>query len=152
MVNNENILLIMGNGFDLNCGLRSRYSNFFDWRSKNLERIISNAGVVENFLKDYIDNKLDFDGEFVTQDDIERNLNNDLLDKISNDQDRIYLSENKITGWDCFFQLAKEYLSVYNAEWQDIEQMISNVVNLLFETFSWPYHFNNKKEFIRKLQ
>lgn len=152
MTNNENILLIMGNGFDLNSSLRSRYKDFFDWRSENLERIISNAEIEENTLKDYLSNKLNFNGKLTTQKDIEKHLNDDLLDKISNDQDKIYLSKNKITGWDCFFQLAKEYLSVYNAEWQDIEQMISNVVNLLFETFDWPYYFDNKKEFTKKVK
>lgn len=30
--------------------------------------------------------------------------------------------------------------------------MISNVVNLLFETFDWPYYFDNKKEFTKKVK
>lgn len=98
MTNNENILLIMGNGFDLNSSLRSRYKDFFDWRSENLERIISNAEIEENTLKDYLSNKLNFNGKLTTQKDIEKHLNDDLLNKISNDQDKIYLSKNNRMG------------------------------------------------------
>ena len=38
----ENVLLVIGNGFDLQCGLDSEYEHFFDWLRESDERANDN--------------------------------------------------------------------------------------------------------------
>ena len=56
---NESVLLIIGNGFDLQCGLKSRYGDFFEWlKPKNTEndkRVYNN--VWANYFLDSVLNK-----------------------------------------------------------------------------------------------
>ncbi len=35
----EHNLIIIGNGFDINCGLDTRYSDFFSYRTKAFEQL-----------------------------------------------------------------------------------------------------------------
>lgn len=35
---NYNKIIILGNGFDLACGLKSTYKDFFNWRLKQLSK------------------------------------------------------------------------------------------------------------------
>jgi hypothetical protein len=46
----DNTLLIIGNGFDLQCGLRSSYENFFEWLRQDESRANGNLWAV-HFLK-----------------------------------------------------------------------------------------------------
>lgn len=84
--NGKNILLIMGNGFDLNCGLRSRYNDYFNWRENQLNQIIKNEQCGVNTFEDYVENLTNSTGED-------------------------NLSDNSVNGWDYVFALTKKYIS-----------------------------------------
>jgi len=51
MANAGGTLLILGNGFDLQCGLKSSYPDFFDWLRKGNDRANTNLWAV-HFLSD----------------------------------------------------------------------------------------------------
>jgi len=42
----SNTLTIIGNGFDLQCGLKSSYSNFFEWLREDSKRANDNLWAV----------------------------------------------------------------------------------------------------------
>ena len=42
----NNTLLVIGNGFDLQCGLNSSYEDFFDWLSEDNERANDNLWAI----------------------------------------------------------------------------------------------------------
>ena len=46
MARDGNALLIIGNGFDLQCGLKSSYADFFDWLRQDEERANNNLWAV----------------------------------------------------------------------------------------------------------
>lgn len=121
MANSKNILLIMGNGFDLSCGLKSSYNDFFEWRKNNLDRIIEKSGLDEKTFDEYVENEINSIG-------YKKNFNEDLREKT----DKEYLKNNPITRWDCVFVLVKKYISPdHIKEWNDVENVILNVVTFL---------------------
>ncbi|MCL2048271.1 MAG: bacteriophage abortive infection AbiH family protein [Defluviitaleaceae bacterium] len=75
---NESVLLIIGNGFDLQCGLKSEYKDFFKWlRPKNTEndkRVYNNVWAT-HFLDNFLNKSTGVDGWI----DIENILKNTLL-------------------------------------------------------------------------
>lgn len=64
----------MGNGFDLSCGLKSSYNDFFEWRKNNLDRIIEKSGLDEKTFDEYVENEINSIG-------YKKNFNEDLREK-----------------------------------------------------------------------
>lgn len=115
---------MIGNGFDLSCGLESRYSDFF----KN--RIGSLFGKFNNY-----------DGIRISLE--QREKNNEWNE---NYFDRFLASKSNwpegITSWDCIFIFAEKFLNDSESrQWQDVENIIFNVVSIVL----WPA--NSSKEF-----
>ena len=125
----KNILLIMGNGFDLSCGLKSRYDDYFNWRENQLNQIIKNKQCGANTFEDYVENLTGSPDSDNSKDDVLRKL-----------KDNDYLSDNPVNGWDYVFALTKRYISHdYIKEWNDVENVIYNVVTyLLMDDHKWP--------------
>lgn len=143
--NRKNILLIMGNGFDLSCGLKSRYDDYFNWREDNLNQIVKNMQCDASTFEDYVEN--------LTDSTDEDNPNNGLEGVKGN----TYLNDNSVNGWDYVFALTKKYIShEYIKEWNDIENVIYNVVTyLLVDGHKWPdlkIEDRYKKIFSEKIQ
>lgn len=44
-------LLILGNGFDLSCGLKSTYNDFFEWRLNNLFKTTDVDNIIDQLNK-----------------------------------------------------------------------------------------------------
>lgn len=130
---NFNILLIMGNGFDLSCGLKSRYDDFFSWREEKLEEIIKRSNVKENTISKYVENTINSTNV---------DLNEKLLENLDDEKDeeyKKYLEYNPISSWDCIFVLTKLYISEdYIKEWNDVENIIYNIVTFLLMDKDWP--------------
>lgn len=114
---NHNVLLVIGNGFDLSCGLKSKYSDFFHQRF------------------------IDLFGKDVNHDQERQVLNSESgIDAWSHW--RIdYFMEHKsmwpkgITRWDCIFLFAEELLdNTESTQWQNIENIIFNVISIAL----WP--------------
>lgn len=140
MTSSKNVLLIMGNGFDLSCGLKSSYDDFFGQREDNLERIVKETQAGKKDLVDYVESKYPRNSN---------NLNNDLMTKLkelNQKEDEDYLNSNPITRWDCVFVLIKKYISsACIEEWNDVENVIFNVVTfLLVDDTKW-FNLNIKK-------
>ena len=96
-------LLILGNGFDIACGLESRYCDFFKWRFSRLFHDRTRAEVFKQ-IKAYVDNGISW------------------KDKDATD----------ITMWDYIFLCASICLEdKETAQWQDVENIIFNVVSLI---------------------
>lgn len=116
MMPNKRILVI-GNGFDLSCGLKSRYSDFFKQR-----------------FTDLFGDQTDYDTE-------QSYLNSWNSVNVSTGQKGDYFKLNKdrwpegITRWDCIFLFAEKFLdNKENGQWQNIENIIFNVVSIVL----WP--------------
>ena len=113
-----NQLLILGNGFDLTCGLESRYCDFFKWRFSHL---LSNSNLLSHFW-----NMMKLIGDNDKKDYFQQ-----IKCKLFKDQD--------VTRWDCIFLCA--YFCLEDKEfkqWQDIENIIFNVVSIALVNENYP--------------
>lgn len=120
-----NQLLIIGNGFDLACGLKSRYKDFFKWRFEQLfGKKVDPNDVINELLKDS---------------DVIGPSNNNYYSKFYDFWYGYYRNVNLkkdcyLTRWDYMFLIAKNYLDdVDDLQWQDIENIIYNVVSIILE-------------------
>ncbi|MDF7639287.1 AbiH family protein [Lactobacillus sp. ESL0791] len=140
-------VLIIGNGFDLACGLKSSYSDFFDWRFKGLFKVMTGESEfvwlkrkVLQFKKANEDNWLEFfEDEFLFL--IEQKV--DSLEKMNQLNESVdiqkklldWFSFQKITIWDCLFLLARFYIADDQlVQWTDIENIIYNIVSIALVT------------------
>lgn len=116
-------IAVIGNGFDLSCGLESRYSDFFKDRIKSLFGKFDNYDVIRISLE-------------------QREKNNEWNEKKF---DRFLASKsnwpNGITRWDCIFIYAEKFLdNGETKQWQDVENIIFNVVSIAL----WPANSSEK--------
>ena len=96
-------ILIIGNGFDLKCGLKSSYKDYFEYKMKNEPSFKSIFDYISNApLDGSFNNKTS--GEFV----VERNLDG-------------------ICAWDIIF--IYNYFNNDNPLWSDVESDILNFIN-----------------------
>ncbi len=131
-------LLILGNGFDLSCGLKSTYNDFFEWRLNNLFKTTDVDNIIDQL------NKVKMNSPTVSN-FFEKTKNNGVRKAPEKSKflvNKPPLEENKepefwnleeafpgITRWDIFFIYAKKYLQPNETnEWQDIERIIDNVI------------------------
>ena len=128
------VLLIIGNGFDLHCGLNSRYSDFFKYL---LENNINFQNAFKSIEKIYYNHL--FEGEISEKEMFDNKHNLDLR--------RI-----NVSIWEIYFIC--NYISNQNIEyknWADIEKEISNVLinsneNVFFSTFESSRLFYNTRK------
>ena len=121
-------ILVIGNGFDLSCGLGSRYSDFFKYR------------FIELFGKQKSHEQIRL---WLNSQPGKDAWSNKRLDYFETNHNKW---PNGITRWDCIFLFAEEFLD--NSEtnqWQDIENIIFNVVSFVL----WP---NESKRFQSNLR
>lgn len=107
----SNIKIVLGNGFDLFCGLKSSYNDFFEYRKEQYKMF----KIIEN--------------------NIIRNINEDVDYFYEND---INLSKEdyiKNTVWDLYFYL--ESPNKKETKWCDVEESMKKSFNTL-NTFNWP--------------
>lgn len=116
-----NKLLVLGNGFDLSCGLRSAYGDFFDCRNQNLfnntnfNEIRNYIGLFEAKRRYFASNRFDTGniGELKNYSDLKK-------------------EHPDITKWDIIFLIAEKYLNSNDLhQWQDVEKVIYEVVSIL---------------------
>lgn len=96
----KNMKVILGNGFDLYCGLKTKYQNYFDSRcelTKNIEQWKNGFLSIETYVKETVVNYKDFDS-------------------------KVKLSE-KVNVWFLLFYL---YPSRKKDNWFDIERIMLN--------------------------
>lgn len=133
-------LLVLGNGFDLACGLRSSYNDFFKWRFKKLFNIddFKECSRICNKIETdiYIYNKI-----VPTQKPAyEAIMPISKPDYFKKYKDKWSKTDKTITRWDCFFLFANQCLNdAEKLQWQDVETIIYNVVSI---ALGCPYEEN----------
>lgn len=99
----KNKKIIIGNGFDLQCGLKSKYSDFFERNEKSNELLHNEIKIIKNKIENTLLNL----------------TKNEILNLFSNK------NRKETNIWDLLFHLI--YLKNYkmkNKEWNDIETTI----------------------------
>lgn len=112
-------MLIIGNGFDLACHLETSYNDFFKWRFEQLFGSI-NKSDIKNKIKELTNN---FDYELHYPESKNGTLDNNLIVLLP------------ITVWDYIFLFGDDFFEETdeNAQWQDIEKMIYNVMTVALD-------------------
>ena len=128
-------LIVIGNGFDIHCGLKSSYSDFFMDRFETLFCTDKeNTKQIEE-LEDDLDKKrceiLSFISKIRGQLNFSSNDNND-CDYFKRYKKKFFSEKRDITRWDLFFLFADACVdkSVNNYEWQDVESLIFDVISI----------------------
>lgn len=152
--NEYNHLIILGNGFDLKCGLHTTYEAFFDerfgieeagevvgtisksdFRKRLKERLIQQ--IRERFYSDYF-NGTEFIKEIVIN-TFNENINSVInvaldMDKLNEQKDK--LKKTHYTKWDAIFLFALVTLTnksiVY---WNDVERIIYFVITWMLKNY-----------------
>ncbi len=142
-------LIILGNGFDLSCGLKSKYIDFFKYRLQNLFET-TDFDKIRDKLEEHETTEEDLTfprslkGKKYIQTQLEDNLKNSSCYQENTDDknkkekmNQFTLNKNggwknykSLTRWDVFFIYAQKYLKSNINEWQDIENIINNVVTI----------------------
>lgn len=126
-------LIVLGNGFDIHCGLKSRYSDFFLDRFKTL--FCKDNSKQFDELEDELDRErrklLSFISDIRKQLNFSPNDDND-CDYFKHYKEKFFSVENDITRWDLFFLFADACVdkSVNKYEWQDVESLIFDVISI----------------------
>ena len=121
-------LLVLGNGFDLACGLKSSYSDFFYWRYEELNINI------ENFSE-----KLNEFIEFTNLNNRKRRSNINIPLKVFSEFKKKF---DNLTDWDIFFLVDRYFktksIGIESYNWCDIESLIKKVL-LGLSSDKYPY-------------
>lgn len=134
-------ILIIGNGFDLECGLESTFKNFFNWRFNTVYKQYI------QYNRDYISRNNSISWEDGSHGFEKLNSEKALVELIEKSLDGLLLKELDIPFWDCVFILAKFYLSKTQLnQWCDVENIIYNVISFAFEG---KYRFKDFKTNLR---
>ena len=126
-------ILIIGNGFDMACGLPTSYLDFFNWRFNKLEE--NGRGFIDQFnelvnvfsqkvIRElYMESNIRYspDPTHIIYDG-KKLYSNDLLGRVSDAID--VLQNSKISFWDMYFYINKRT----KADWYVIENEICDVV------------------------
>lgn len=141
----EKQLVILGNGFDLSCGLKSTYNDFFEWRLNRLFGTTDADSIIEKLNKADLNNlikdpkKINFTGKTAFSNLSTTPLANICGSGIGHKETQkennlpqfcdIEATFPEITRWDIFFIYAQKYLQDGETnEWQDVENIIDNVL------------------------
>lgn len=111
-------LVVLGNGFDLACGLPTSYSQFFEWRYSHIER--SKLDDIDNLYMNFNHYKYNIGSSYSTPD-----INIKISDHIKNTI-KIFL-DYEMSFWDVYFYLLKlENSPITN--WCDVEKQIETAI------------------------
>lgn len=147
--------IILGNGFDLSCNLSSSYKDFFKRRLDSLFNttdtdeiinLLNNVSAESSYKREKNNNQSAAMKEFKEQ----QRENESTVSKFTSrkyvikkpktiepgEEDRqfefleVQAKYPDITRWDLFFIYAKKYLKDETNEWQDVENIIDNVITI----------------------
>lgn len=167
----NNVIIVTGNGFDIQCGLNSRYSDFFEWCEKNIEyyknlrlakhNTYNQQGLIQGaFEKNdeltvwdlYFMYKSEFDGE--NWFDLECEINNSLQSDFWNDvlDDINYFENNNDwrgfhEDWYFSWMMKERYHKNINSFNHEFKKQIIDVVEVKYEAF-----YNNLYEELKKFE
>ncbi|WP_301390050.1 AbiH family protein, partial [Enterococcus entomosocium] len=117
-------LIVLGNGFDLKCGVKSTFKDFFDNRiSEDVEQQIKsfckNIDLRDSYRSLSFDEAQEYDGVFVPED--RYNL----------------IKDAKLTFWDLLFVAKKNKKTLVN--WHNVEQNMLDILKELDLTKNYSH-------------
>lgn len=142
-----NVLLVTGNGFDLTAGLKSKYDDFFVCRMKDI--FGENVDIFDKLFfrvtippqKDLIISETK--GSLTNLEaEIDLSLYHKDIFKYNKTKNLNWKKYKELNRWDVFFLFAEKYLD--NSEfqqWQDIENIIFNVITIALKIERKKYNF-----------
>ena len=113
-------IIIIGNGFDINCGLQSSYKDFFKWRFDILKK-----------TTEFDDKLKEIENHFNNED----NYNSEYL---------IIAKTQDISLWDFIFWYAKDCFEEELEKWKDVEDVIYSVVSIALISNSYAENIRFK--------
>lgn len=127
-------LIILGNGFDLACGLKSKYADFFEKRiSKDLNDCLMDAYKIFN-IKNIDDRSIQFATIYDTRLNYVKNqgqIPSGMKFLYLSETNREVLAKSDLTFWDIvlfYFQINAQG-DVYDVDWRDVENRMLNFLN-----------------------
>ncbi|MBU7478938.1 hypothetical protein KGI21_16710, partial [Lactiplantibacillus pentosus] len=131
-------LLIIGNGFDLNCGLKSSFEDYYDNEIKMVEILkkmnsnFNDRNTDTNFLKSDILRSAGFQGIY-----------GNLHDNID-----INFNDEGISFWDFYFYSHKEKLN----NWSDVEYFLNNLLTINNDNEHLEFDLENSLDIVNRLK
>ncbi|MEG2799404.1 MAG: AbiH family protein, partial [Erysipelotrichaceae bacterium] len=111
-------LVVLGNGFDLACGLPTSYPEFFKWRYSHIEQ--SKLDEIDNLYTNFNHYKYNIGNSYSTP-----AINMKIEEQIKNTV-KVFL-DHDMSFWDVYFYLLKlEKSPITN--WCDVELQIENAI------------------------
>lgn len=131
-------LLIIGNGFDLNCGLKSSFEDYYDNEIKMVEILkkmnsnFNDRNTDTNVLKSDILRSAGFQGIY-----------GNLYDNIE-----INFNDEGISFWDFYFYSHKEKLN----NWSDVEYFLNNLLTINNDNEHLEFDLENSLDIVNRLK
>lgn len=119
-------LIIIGNGFDVNCGLKSSYDNWYKSR-------FAGRGYFRRFLKQFMAQKV---GHNANSDYSHRYEQNE-IEAIVDSDFTVPRSEQKVTAWDILLLSERKNSGNWKSIEEFIEATVQNVSALSFSESDW---------------
>ena len=133
---NKKQLIILGNGFDLACGLKSSYINFFEQRFKKVKKV--NRDRIIKTIPKYKPNNKGSVLNFKVH-----SLEKPVFNTFKNGYD------DKVNYFDLLFLGTRTYMNFDNLSWSNIEQILQETLQIVYKDADGAI-FNDKEELNNK--
>lgn len=140
-------LLVVGNGFDIDSGLHSKYKDFFNYRYKELFNLDINNDDDKVKFFEKLDNGI---REIINQNESVVDADSFSRLKVMNSfTDDHRNNWEDVTRWDLIFLYASKIISkkIDEYQWQDVERVISEVISISLYHKSNDYISSYSKTF-----
>lgn len=124
-------LIILGNGFDIACGLKTEYKHFFKIRFAKVFNVDVDDFNAMQSIRNQIVSKMHRDASNITDSDFNFDDVRE-FDYFLSIKSNLTEISGDVTRWDLFFLFADQYISKSSNElqWQDVESVIYEVISI----------------------
>ncbi|MDY4159146.1 MAG: AbiH family protein [Candidatus Onthovivens sp.] len=129
---NKKQLIILGNGFDLACGLKSSYNDFFEQRFEKVKKV--NRDRIIKTIPKYKPNNKGSVLNFKVH-----SLEKPVFNTFKNGYD------DKVNYFDLLFLGTRTYMNFDNLSWSNIEQILQETLQIVYKDADGAI-FNDKEE------
>ena len=152
---NKKQLIILGNGFDLACGLKSSYNDFFEQRFEKAkpEKIVN---TIQKYKLNNQGSVLNLDAYGLRDQELNTfntNCYHKTIESKHNIIERYYKTtdyEHKINYFDLLFMATQVYMDSNDLlSWSNIEQILQEILQIIYEEADGAI-FNDKEELNNK--
>ncbi|MCT7790902.1 MAG: bacteriophage abortive infection AbiH family protein [Lactobacillus crispatus] len=122
MENTVNQLVILGNGFDLNCGLHSKYDDFFHERFEKID--------TDEVIDVLLNHKPNNNGSALNLKVY--GIKDPKFRTFTNNPDPECNYEDKLTYFDLLFMATERYMGL-DSSWSNVEQILQEVLHIMYD-------------------